>query len=71
MLLQDPVADRVWRLLEEAYLDSGNQRPRERYGSLSEPDKRTALLEFANDQALISKRWASIDQDLRSVGFRS
>jgi hypothetical protein len=72
MLLQDPVADsKVRRLLEEAYFDSGNQRLRERYGFLSEPDKRTALLEFANEQALKSKRWAAIVQDLRSAGFRS
>jgi hypothetical protein len=69
MLLQEPVAANVWKLLEEAYLDSGNKLGSAEYAALSDPNKRTALLEFANEQALISKRWAAIVQDLRSVGL--
>jgi hypothetical protein len=70
MLQQEPGAASVWKLLEEAYLDSVGQRSGDRYRALSEPDKRTALMDFANDRALISKRWAAIVQDLRSVGLK-
>jgi hypothetical protein len=71
MLLQEPVTNSVWKLLEELFLESANQQSTGKYAAMSDADKRSALLEFANEQALISKRWAAIVQDLRSVGLRS
>jgi hypothetical protein len=71
MLIQEPVTTSVWKLLEELFLESANKQSTGKYAALSDADKRSALLEFANEQALISKRWAAIVQDLRSVGLRS
>jgi hypothetical protein len=49
MLSPNHGATEVWRLLEEAYLDSGSQLARVRYSHLSDNDKRTALVEFARE----------------------
>lgn len=69
MLPNDPRADNVWKLLEESYLDRAAKHARDEYARLAETDKRTALMGFANKQALTSKRWAGIVQDLRSAGL--
>ncbi len=71
MLPNDPGADNVWRLLEESYLDCADKHAMDSYARLTETDKRTALMGFANKQALTSKRWAGIVQDLRFVGLGS
>jgi hypothetical protein len=70
MLPQDPFASGVWQLLEELYLDSANKRVASEYAGLSEAEKQTTLLAFANTQAAVSKRWAAIVVDLRSVGLK-
>jgi hypothetical protein len=69
MLPQEPVADGVWRLLEELYLDAANQQITGKYAGLSESEKHATLLAFADTQAATSKRWAAIVGDLRSVGL--
>jgi hypothetical protein len=67
---EDPVASGVWRLLEELYLDSANKRTTDEYAKLSETEKQATLLAFADTQAAVSKRWAVIVGDLRSVGLK-
>jgi hypothetical protein len=69
MLPQEPVADGVWRALEELYLDSANKQATSKYAGLTETDKHATLLAFAQTQAAVSKRWAAIVGDLRSVGL--
>jgi hypothetical protein len=67
MLLQTSVASGVWRLLEELYLDSASESDVGEYASLSEIEKRAAVKDFARRQAVMSKRWSHILQNLLSA----
>ena len=67
MLLQGPVTSSVWRLLEELYLDSASESDVGEYASLSEIEKRAAVKDFARRQAVMSKRWSHILQNLLSA----
>jgi hypothetical protein len=67
MLLQGPVAYGVWRLLEDLYLDSASQKGACEYASLIETEKRTILRDFTKRQAVKSKRWSHILQNLLSA----
>jgi hypothetical protein len=69
MLPQDPAAGSVWRLLEELYLDAADKPAASKYADLSETEKHSILLAFADAQAATSKRWATIAGDLRSIGL--
>jgi hypothetical protein len=69
MLPQDPLASGVWRLLEELYLLSASKRTDDEYSKLSEAEKQKTLLAFANAQVTVSKRWAAIVADVRSLGI--
>jgi hypothetical protein len=70
MLLQHhPVAHVVWRLLEDLYLDAANKQAAGEYACLSETDIRATLIGFAKRQAVTSKRWSGILQDLLSAGL--
>jgi hypothetical protein len=69
MVPQDPLASSVWRLLEELYLDAANEQATSKYAGLDQNDKHSTLLAFAQTQAAVSKRWAAIVGDLRSVGL--
>jgi hypothetical protein len=64
---EDPVAEGVWRLLEELYLDAASKLAAGKYTRLSETGKRASLILFAKRQAVTSKRWSRIIQDLLSV----
>lgn len=66
MLPKDRGADGVWRLLEESYIEFANDRAKAKYRGLSDPNKRTTIIAFAHQQALTSKRWANIVQDLQA-----
>jgi hypothetical protein len=59
----------VWNLLEQLYLDSRDDQGKANYAKLSDEEKRVTLLEFADTQAVVSKRWAAIVGDLRVVGL--
>jgi hypothetical protein len=67
MLRHHPVASGVWRILEEIYLDAASEQVACDYASLSDADKRTALKEFTKRQAVTSKRWSQILQNLLSA----
>jgi hypothetical protein len=69
MLPQDRLASGVWRLLEELYLLSASKRTDDEYSKLSEAEKQKTLLAFANAQVTVSKRWAAIVADVRSLGI--
>jgi hypothetical protein len=70
MLLQEPVADNVWRLLEESFLDCAGKAATNKYACLSETEKRPVLIDFAKNQAVSSQRWASIVQNLLSADLK-
>jgi hypothetical protein len=57
----------VWNLLEQLYLDAANKRAAGQYANLSETEKRTTLKDFTKRQAVTSKRWSSILQDILSA----
>jgi hypothetical protein len=59
----------VWILLEQLYLDSADGQGNTNYAGLSDEEKKTILVQFANEQAAVSKRWAAIIADLRVVGL--
>jgi hypothetical protein len=65
----DQNATGVWNLLEQLYLDSEASNTKANYANLSDDEKRTILLEFADRQAAVSKRWAGIVGNLRSIGL--
>jgi hypothetical protein len=65
---RNQVVSGVWRLLEQSYLDSAVADAKGECADLSEPSKQKALLDFANKQATMSKRWAAILRNLRSLG---
>ena len=69
MSQDDQVASGVWRLLEELYLDAANEQITGYYVGPSETEKHATLLAFADTQAAMSKRWAAIVGNLRSVGL--
>jgi hypothetical protein len=60
----------VLHLLEELYLDSTDSKAKTNYAKLSDEEKRTILLQFADSQAATSKRWTDIVADLRVVGLK-
>jgi hypothetical protein len=70
MSSDDPIASGVWRLLEELYLDAADKRTTGKYAGLGEAEKQKTLLAFADTQAAVSKRWATIVGDIRSVGLK-
>jgi hypothetical protein len=59
----------VWNLLEQLYLGSADSTGKANYAKLSDEERRAVLLQFADTQAAVSKRWAGIVQDLRVVGL--
>jgi hypothetical protein len=65
----DQSANGVWHLLEELYLDSTDSNGKANYTKLSDEERRTILLQFADSQAATSKRWAAIVADLRVMGL--
>jgi hypothetical protein len=67
MLLQTSVPSGVWRLLEELYLDAASKQGASQYANLSETEKRATLKDFTRWQAVTSKRWCQILQDLLSA----
>ena len=68
MLLQHhPVINAVWQLLEHLYLDAASKQAAGEYACLSDADKRATLIGFAKRQAVTSKRWSGILQDLLSA----
>jgi hypothetical protein len=67
MLRHHPVASGVWRILEEIYLNAASEQVAHDYASMSDVDKRTALKEFTKRQAVTSKRWSQILQNLLSA----
>ena len=67
MLVQLQIANNIWRLLEEVYLDSANEQCAAKFGRVSEIEKRAILKDFARRQARASKRWCQIVQNLLSA----
>jgi hypothetical protein len=67
MLRQTSIAGGVWRLLEELYIDAASKQAAGQYASLSETEKRTILRDFTKRQAVTSKRWSHILQNLLSA----
>jgi hypothetical protein len=61
--------DGVWNLLEQLYLDSADSQGKANYTKLSDEERKTILLQFADAQAAVSKRWAEIVHDLRIIGL--
>ena len=59
----------VWNLLEQLYLDSAGGQGSTNFAGLTDEEKKTILVQFANEQAAVSKRWAAIIADLRLVGL--
>ncbi len=64
MTTQEYLAINVWPLLEELYLASADDKAKLRYRTASEHDKRSLMCDFASQQALRSKRWATIAENL-------
>jgi hypothetical protein len=67
----DQSANGVWHLLEELYLDSTDDKGKTNYARLSDEERKTILLRFADTQSTTSKRWAEIVHDLRIIGLAS
>jgi hypothetical protein len=57
----------VWKSLEEIYLASANNQASNCYANCSDNEQKKILKDFAQRQAVISKRWAQIVQDLWSA----
>ena len=69
MLPNDQSTNGVWNLLEQLYLDSTDSNGEANYTKLSDEERRTILLRFAETQSTTSKRWAEIVHDLRIIGL--
>jgi hypothetical protein len=67
MLPREPISTSVWDKLEQFYLESASDQAKGTHAALSESDKRSALKAFAKSQAVKSKRWADIAQNLLSA----
>jgi hypothetical protein len=67
MSVQLQIASNVWRLLEELYLDSADEKTTAAYASADEIAKRPILKDFARRQSATSKRWSQILQNLLSA----
>ena len=67
MLVQLQIANNIWRLLEDLYLDSANEQCAAKFASANEIEKRAILKDFAKRQACASKRWSQIVQNLLSA----
>jgi hypothetical protein len=67
MLVQLQIANHIWRLLEDLYLDAANEQCAAKFASANEIDKRAILTGFAKRQACASKRWCQIVQNLLSA----
>jgi hypothetical protein len=67
MLVRLQIESSVWRLLEELYLDSADEKTTAEYASANEIAKRSILEDFARRQSATSKRWSQILQDLLSA----
>jgi hypothetical protein len=67
MLVQLHIANNIWQLLEELYLDSASKQDADQYASLSETEKRAIRKDFAKRQACASKRLSQIVQNLLSA----
>ena len=67
MLVQLQIANNIWRLLEDLYLDSANEQCGAKFASANEIEKRAILKDFAKTQACASKRWSQIVQNLLAV----
>ena len=66
MLPREHLAKDVMPLLENLYLASAGEQA-QKYAMSSEIEKRTILRDFAKNQAMRSKRWATIAQNLLSA----
>jgi hypothetical protein len=67
MLVQLQIANNIWRLLEEVYLDTANEQCTAEFARANEIEKRATLIDFARRQARASKRWSQIVQNLLSA----
>ena len=67
MLVQLQIANNIWRLLEDLYLDSANEQCAAKFASANDIEKRAILKVFAKRQACASKRCSQIVQNLLSA----
>jgi hypothetical protein len=67
MLGQPQIANNIWQLLEELYLDFANEQCTAEFARANEIEKRTILKEFTRRQSATSKRWSQILQNLLSA----
>jgi hypothetical protein len=71
MPLREHLASAIWHLLEQLYLASPGDQDKYKYAGSTENQKRIVLKDFAKTQAVKSKRWAKIAQDLCSAELES
>jgi hypothetical protein len=67
MLPKEDAAQTAWELLEHVYIEAVGRQTALAYMKLGKTAQRVVLKSFAKEQAVRSKRWASIAQNLLSA----
>ena len=67
MSLQECIARDVLPLLEELFLAAVDDQTKDRYATSCENEKRIIMKDFVREQAVRSKHWATIAQNLLSA----
>jgi hypothetical protein len=71
MLPKEDAAQTAWELLEHVYIEAVGRQTALAYMNLGKTAQRVVLKSFAKEQAVRSKRWASIAQNLLSSELNS
>jgi hypothetical protein len=71
MLPTEDVTQTAWDLLEHVYIESVGQQTAQVYMTLGKTAQRVVLKSFAKEQAVRSKRWACIAENLLSAELNS
>jgi hypothetical protein len=71
MLPREHIGTEMWSLLEQLYVASADEQGKYKYAGSTENQKRIVLKDFAKGQAVKSKRWANIAQNLSSAELES
>jgi hypothetical protein len=67
MLPIEDAAQAAWELLEHVYIEAVGTETAQVYMNLGKTAQRVVLKSFAKEQAVRSKRWASIAQNFQSA----
>jgi hypothetical protein len=71
MLPKEDVAQNAWELVEHIYIEAVGRQTALAYMNLGKTAQRVVLKSFAKEQAVRSKRWALIAQNLLSAELNS